>query len=143
MRFHVLGPLSAVHNGRPVSLGGAKQRATLGLLLLRANRVVATSELLNALWAGADAPPTARKILQNAVRGLRMVFADGAPELLTQLPGYLLRIDPSHVDIFEFYRRAEQGRAELAAGTPELAAATLREALALWRGPALADLAGW
>ena len=141
MRFHVLGPLAATRDGRPVSLGGAKQRATLGLLLLRANRVVPTSELLTALWAGdGGAPPTARKILQNAVRGLRVVFSDGAPELLTQLPGYLLRVDPAQVDLFEFYRRAEQGRAELAAGSSEVAAVTLRGALALWRGPVLADL---
>lgn len=140
MRFQVLGPLAAVHNGRPVTLGGVKQRATLGLLLLRANQVVATSELLAALWGDA-APPTARKILQNAVRGLRVVFADAEPELLTRLPGYVLRVDPGEVDLFEFQRRAEQGRAELAAGVPELAAATLRDALALWRGPVLADLA--
>jgi len=103
--------------------------------------VVATSELLNALWAGAGcAPPTARKILQNAVRGLRVVLSNDTPELLTQLPGYLLRVDPTQVDLFEFYRRAEQGRAALAAGSFEVAAATLRDALALWRGPALADL---
>lgn len=124
----------------PVALGGARQRAALGLLLFHANRVVATGELLAALWGDA-APPTARKILQNAVRGLRVVLDGAEPELLTQLPGYLLRVDPTTVDLFEFHRMAEQGRAELTAGSPELAAVTLRDALALWRGPALADLA--
>jgi DNA-binding SARP family transcriptional activator len=141
MRFQVLGPLAAVRHGRPVALGGSKQRATLGLLLLRANRVVATSDLIDALWTDTgSAPATARKILQNAVCGLRTVFADHGPELLTQPPGYLLRVDPARVDLFEFARHAEQGRAELAMGAPERAATTLRDALALWRGPALADL---
>lgn len=143
MRFRVLGPLEVVQSGRPVPLGGVKQRATLGLLLLRANRVVATSELLKALWPADDGmPPTARKILQNAVRSLRVIFAmdANAPTLLTQPPGYLLRVEPDQVDVFDFCRRAERGRAELAAGSAEAAALILRDALALWRGSVLSDL---
>ncbi|MDH2428413.1 BTAD domain-containing putative transcriptional regulator [Sphaerisporangium sp. TRM90804] len=146
MQFRILGPLEVVRDGRQVSLGGARQRATLGLLLLHANRVVATSELLKALWSVREStPPTARKIVQNAVRGLRAVFADhdgdtGSSVLLTRSPGYVLRVEPDQVDLFQFTRRAEAGRAELAAGSFEKAAVTLRDALGLWRGSVLADL---
>ncbi|MFE2720419.1 BTAD domain-containing putative transcriptional regulator [Streptomyces mirabilis] len=139
-----MGPLESLDEGRLVALGGTKQRATLGYLLLRANRVVATSQLLNALWPVEDAPTSARKILQNAVWGLRRVLtprhgAEG-PALVTQQPGYRLTVDPDDVDLYRFQREVEEGRGKLAAGSPGEAAPQLREALALWRGPALADL---
>ncbi|MFF8835289.1 BTAD domain-containing putative transcriptional regulator [Streptomyces sp. NPDC015130] len=137
--------------GGTVSLGGSRQRATLGFLLLKANKVVATSQLLNAVWSADDAPSSARKILQNAVWGLRGILHNGAqagpgnrtvqaPALLTQAPGYMLRVEPEQVDLFRFERRATQGRAELEAGRTESAARLLKEALDLWRGPALTDL---
>ncbi|WP_285742130.1 BTAD domain-containing putative transcriptional regulator [Lentzea sp. NBRC 105346] len=131
--------------GSSVALGSPKQRATLGFLLLHANTVVPTSKLLKALW-GEEAPPTARKMLQNAVCGIRAILADErndaeAPAaLLTHAPGYLLRIDTNSIDLFRFQALAEDGRADLAAGSWESAARKLREALSLWRGPALADL---
>ncbi|MBO1414581.1 BTAD domain-containing putative transcriptional regulator [Streptomyces sp. FH025] len=146
MWFRLLGPLEAVCGEQPVALGGTKQRATLGFLLLQPNRVVATSQLLKALWAGDDAPTSARKILQNAVSGLRGALAppsgadQGAASLLTRAPGYMLRVDPEQIDLHHFYQQVEAGRGRLAAGSPEAAAQLLREALALWRGPALADL---
>jgi DNA-binding SARP family transcriptional activator len=152
MRFQVLGPLEVVVDGRPVRLGGVKQRATLGFLLLHANRVIATSQLLRALWAD-EMPATARKMLQNAVSGIRRVIipggagSDGAGSdvadvtaLLTHAPGYLLRVPLDSVDLVCFQRLAERGRAELAAGSWQSASGLLREALALWRGPALTDL---
>lgn len=144
--------MEAESDGRLAQLGGGRQRATLGLLLLNANKTVATSTLLDALWGSGNAPPTARKVLQNAVHGLRVVFAEnrgaeGAPALLTRSPGYLLRVEPERVDLYQFEQLAEQGRAELAAGRTKVAAKILRSALALWRGPALADLVeagyGW
>lgn len=145
MRFRMLGPLAAFDGDRPVVLGGAKQRATLGFLLLHVNRVVATSQLLKALWAVDDAPTSARKILQNAVWGLRGVLssngsAAASGALLTQAPGYMLRIDPERVDLYIFQRLMKEGRAQLAAGSPETATLVLRDALVLWRGPVLADL---
>src|ERR1700741_2481533 len=70
MRFRLLGPLRVVDADQPVPLGGTNQRAALGYLLLYPNQVVATSRLLHALWRD-DAPPTARKILQNAISNLR------------------------------------------------------------------------
>src|SRR5690349_3581398 len=94
MRFRMLGPLEVQDGDQTIPLGGIKQRATLGLLLLCANKVVATSKLLEALWANDEAPASARKILQNAVCGLRGALAqtdrasDGAM-LITQPPGYV------------------------------------------------------
>ncbi|MCX2953679.1 BTAD domain-containing putative transcriptional regulator [Lentzea sp. NEAU-D7] len=146
LRFHLLGSLEVLDGELPVPLGGVKQRAALGFLLLQANRVVATSKLLHALWP-RDVPPTARKMLQNAVSGLRGVLAspggnpEGGPMLLTHAPGYLLRVDPNSLDLSRFQQLAEQGRAELAAGNWPAAAKVLRGALGLWRGPVLADLA--
>ncbi|MCQ9130962.1 hypothetical protein KMS84_09110 [Streptomyces sp. IBSBF 2807] len=142
----VLGPLRLLDDEKPVALGGDRRRATLGLLLLNANREVATSKLLEGLWGTEEAPATARKILQNAVRGLRVTLAEHAhgdsrpPALLTCAHGYQLQVDPEQIDMFRFHRQAQAGRAELAAGRPAEAAATLREVLALWRGQALADL---
>ncbi|MFI5555058.1 BTAD domain-containing putative transcriptional regulator [Streptomyces sp. NPDC051738] len=139
--------MEVVADERTVALGGTKQRATLGYLLLQANRVVATSRLLNALWGVEEAPATARKILQNAVYGLRGVLAsyrgaggDEAPALLTQAPGYVLRVDPEQVDLHLFHTWVGLGRRKQAEGDAQAAAGLLREALALWRGPALADL---
>ena len=147
LRFRVLGPLEVDDDDRQIVLGGIRQRATLGFLLLQPNRVVATSRLLKALW-GADTPPSsARKILQNAVWSLRQGVLTGktaesgrSAALLTQEPGYVLRVDPDQVDLHRFTAQVENGRSLLASGSPEEAAAVLREALALWRGPALADL---
>ncbi|MFG2044474.1 BTAD domain-containing putative transcriptional regulator [Dactylosporangium sp. NPDC048998] len=122
-------------------MGGVNQRATLGALLLQANNVVATRQLLKALWRD-DPPATARKMLQNAVAGLRATFAAHGTDarLLTYTPGYLLRVDPDSVDLLRFQRLVERGRAAMATGGWEAAVQDLREALALWRGPALADL---
>lgn len=146
MWFRMLGPLEVIKDGRCVALGGIKQRATLAYLLLNANRVVPTSELLNALWTEGDAPTTARKILQNSVWGLRRAFAahDEAghwPEtLVTKNPGYMIRVDPEQVDLHVFHQRVDEGRAALHAGLPEKAARTLKGALDLWQGQALTDL---
>ncbi|MCE6998144.1 AAA family ATPase [Saccharothrix sp. S26] len=143
MRFQMLGALTALdHDGHPIPLGGARQRATLGRLLLQANQVLATSQLLRALWPGDDAPTSARKILQNAVWGLRTILASGGdgPSLVTQPPGYVLRLDVDQVDLHRFTRQAAEGQALLASGEPARATTVLREALALWRGPVLADL---
>src|SRR5262249_43309965 len=145
MEFRLLGPLEATVEGRPVPLHGIKQRATLGLLLLHANRVVATSALLKGLWSD-DAPPTARKMLQNAVSSLRATLAMGDREdssalLLTHAPGYLLSIEPDALDLIRFNRLVENSRNELAAASWAVAARGLRQALALWRVPGLAGLA--
>ncbi|GGT13649.1 BTAD domain-containing putative transcriptional regulator [Streptomyces griseoviridis] len=143
MRFSILGPLNITDKGRPVPLGSVTQRALLGYLLLHANTVVATSRLLQALWR-EEPPPTARKIVQNAISGLRRTLAepdgDRSKLLVTHAPGYVLRADPATIDNCEFQELARTGRAALAAGQWDEADRHLRQALALWKGPALADL---
>ncbi|MFD8227579.1 BTAD domain-containing putative transcriptional regulator [Streptomyces massasporeus] len=147
MEFKVLGPLDVVSGGRSLPLGGVKQRAVLGLLLLHANQVVATSQLLEALWPEDARPVTARKMVQNAVWGLRALLESGdgeghaAPRLLTRAPGYVLRVDPEQLDATRFERAVAAGRARLDAGEAAEAAELLGEALAEWRGSALSDLA--
>jgi anti-anti-sigma factor len=115
------------------------------LLLLNANRVVATSEILNNLWPPESVPSTARKMLQNAVSALRGILAaesdpEARPVLLTHSPGYLLHVDPGHIDITRFDQLIEMGRSEVKSGALESGARKFRDALALWRGPVLADL---
>lgn len=143
VRFNLLGPLEVINDGSPVPLGGVKQRAALGFLLLHANEVIPASQLLRALWAD-DIPHTARKILHNAISGLRRtVFKDAAEAdsvLLTRAPGYLLHINPACVDLFLFQCLAERGRSDLARGSWESAVRLLRQALGLWRGSVLTDL---
>lgn len=156
--FRLLGPLEVTISGAKAPLGGVKQRAALGYLLLRANHAVATSELLDALWSGDDKPRSARSILQNTIWKLRGILStDGsasrdtwgrgsepasstAPELLTQAPGYRLTVDPSQVDLLIFQQRVATGRKALADGDHATAATILREGLDLWQGPVLADL---
>ncbi|MEU1073471.1 MULTISPECIES: BTAD domain-containing putative transcriptional regulator [unclassified Streptomyces] len=142
MQFNLLGPLTVVHQGQTVLIRGLKQRAALGILLLHANRTVATSRLLTALW-GDDVPPTARKGLQNVVAGLRRALhsaTDTSVALETRPHGYVLRVPEQDIDWCRHQALVEQGRAEMAAGAREPAVALLREALGLWRGPVLADL---
>lgn len=141
----MLGPLEAQDGDQLIPLGGTKQRATLGLLLLFANKVVATSKLLEALWANDATPASARKILQNAISGLRGALAHndrtaGEAMLIAQPPGYLLVVDPEEVDLYVFYRLVKEGRADLDQGRLEQAVGTLRQALDMWRGPVLGDL---
>lgn len=149
MQFRLLGPLEVEPAGGPpgslVDLGGHRQRAVLAYLLLQANQVVSTSQMLSALWADDNAPMTARKILQNAVWKLRGVLSrpprtEQSPELLTRAPGYLLRVPQQRVDLLDYEQRVVTGRAALAAGEVGRARRSLGAALALWRGPVLSDL---
>lgn len=145
MHFRLLGPMEVLEQGRVLRLSGRQQRATLGFLLLHPNMVVATSMLRTALWP-EGLPNTSRKMLQNSVSGIRRVLSAGgdgpdSPMLLTHAPGYLLRVDPDSVDLHRFHTRVQTGRDQLAEGSFAAAAVTLRDALAMWRGPVLADLA--
>lgn len=133
----MLGPLEALDEGRPVPLGGAKQRAVLAALLLNANRVVSTEQLVDALW-GDSPPDTAATALQVYVSRLRKALPSGT--IATQAPGYVLHVAPEDLDLVRFQDLAEEGRRALARGDPRAASARLREALALWRGRPLGDL---
>lgn len=138
MEFRILGPLEVHGPDGPVALGGAKQRALLALLLLRRGEVVSSDTLIDELW-GERPPATAAKSVQVYVSHLRKALRDGLLE--TRGRGYALRLEPEQLDLDRFERLLEQGTDLLAAGDARRAAETLRAALALWRGPPLADLA--
>ena len=137
MEFGLLGPLEARINGTALGLGGPKQRAVLALLLLHANEVVSRDRLIDGLW-GEEAPATAGRSLDSYVSRLRRVL--GAERIERRPPGYVIHVQPDELDVQRFEALLEQGRAMLAAGDAAPAGDLLREALALWRGPALADL---
>jgi predicted ATPase/class 3 adenylate cyclase len=138
MEYRVLGPLEALDTGGPLPLGGVKQRALLAVLLLNANHTVSRDRLIDDLW-GEEPPEKAAKVIQNYVSRLRKVLPEGA--LRTRAPGYLLEVEPEAVDLIRFERLVGEGRSALAAGAPDRAADTIREAIALWRGPALTEFA--
>ena len=133
VEIRLLGPLEVGVDGRPLEVRRQKQRALLALLALRAGEVVSTSRLVDELW-GDEPPKAAVGSLQNFVSELRKML--GADVLVTRSPGYVLDIPRDAVDVHRFERIVrEAGNA-----APEQRAASLREALALWRGPALADV---
>ncbi len=140
-QFRMLGPLEVSHDGAPLRLGGERQRALLALLLTQANALVTTERLIEHL-SGGEPSQSAANAVHVAVSRLRRVLRCGDEELLVTRPGgYVLSVGPDQLDAARFERLAEQGREAVAAGDPAAAAVRLREALALWRGPALADLA--
>jgi len=140
VEFRFLGPLEAVVEGVPVELGAPQQRAVLALLLLNANEVVSRDRIVDELW-GERPPATAAKLVQLYVSALRKLLDPDRSLLITRAPGYVLRVEPDALDLHRFERLVGQGRAELAEGSAATAGERFREALALWRGPALADLA--
>src|SRR3954469_6443111 len=136
MEFRILGPLEVLDAGRPVALGGVKQRTLLALLLLTPNRPVSVDRLIDALWSD-DPPAAASNALQFHVSQVRKVLGNGA-SIVTQEPGYLIRIDPDQLDLLRFERFVAAAEGVDAAQASRL----LTEALELWRGEPLADLAG-
>lgn len=120
-------------------MGGGKQRALLALLLVRADEVLQVDAILDQLW-GEQPPATARTALQGYVSGLRKALPAGSERLQTVSGGYVLRLGGDELDARRFEELAESARAVLESD-PERAASLLREALGLWRGPALADFA--
>jgi YVTN family beta-propeller protein len=123
MDFRILGPLEVLDGGRPLAIRRGKEQALLAYLLLHANEVVPSGRLIDVLW-DERAPPTASKILQNAVSHLRRQLGDG--RLLTREPGYVLQVEAGELDAREFERLAKGGHS--------------KEALSLWRGPPLLEL---
>jgi DNA-binding SARP family transcriptional activator/tetratricopeptide (TPR) repeat protein len=140
MELLILGPLEARVDGRKLPLGGVKQRSLLALLLLHAGEPVSSDRLVDELWPGTERRD-ALKALSMAVARLRRALtagSDGDGVVVTRPPGYELRIGPHALDLDQFERLLAAARATT---DPAVAARTLREALALWRGPPLADLA--
>src|SRR5689334_10930942 len=147
-QFRILGPLEVRRSGCAVPLGGPRQRAVLALLLLEANRVVSVDRLAEDIWDGHP-PPGSATTLHSYVFRLRQALEPDRPRgvageiLVTQDRGYLLRVNREHLDAAIFEEWGTAGRAALDAGRYAEAAQTLRQALGLWRGPVLADLADY
>jgi DNA-binding SARP family transcriptional activator len=139
MDFRVLGPLEVSSERGAVHLGGPKPRAVLAVLLLHANEPVSSARLVEAVW-GQEETPVRRKSLQVSVSRLRKALGD-ADVVATKGTTYEVRVRPGELDAERFESLVEEGRRALASGQAERAAASLREGLALWRGPPLADLA--
>jgi DNA-binding SARP family transcriptional activator/DNA-binding CsgD family transcriptional regulator len=138
MHYRLLGALEVRAEDRPIPLGGAKQRALLGLLLVNANQVVSRDRLIDELW-GEEPPPSVVQSVQVYVSRLRKLLPPDT--LLTRPTGYLLEVDPEDVDLSCFERQLAEGRKALAAHDPERATEVLHDALNLWRGPPLAEFA--
>ncbi|GAA3067209.1 BTAD domain-containing putative transcriptional regulator [Streptomyces glomeratus] len=141
MRFGILGPLDVrTGDGTPLDPGGPRPRALLTLLLLDAGRTVSTERLADGLY-GEEPPAGRANALQSQISRLRKRLAPHT-RIEATATGYRLSVSPDTVDAHRFERLAREGASALAAGDHHGAAAVLREALGLWRGPALADLPG-
>ena len=141
MLFRLLGSLEVTVGDRPIRIGTGRQRDVLIMLLLHRNAVVSSERLIDSLW-GEHPPATAVKVLQNSVGQLRRALDDReARRLQTRGHGYLLRVEDAELDVVRFERLVREGGRALASDRPADAAALLREALGLWRGPPLADVA--
>jgi DNA-binding SARP family transcriptional activator len=143
LEFRILGTLEVWRGGERVPIAAARQRDVLGVLLLHADRVVASDRLIEMVW-GDDPPATALNTLHTLVRRLRRQLADTPAQaqqiLQTRPPGYRLAVAPDRLDLGRFERLRRQGREALAGGDAGEAARLLAEAVGLWRGPALADV---
>jgi WD40 repeat protein/DNA-binding SARP family transcriptional activator len=128
MQLRILGPLEIVVDDEPLSLGSTKQRALVAMLAVEANHTVSLQRLVDGLW-GDDPPSSAGKLVQQYVSQVRRRLADGHGDgirIVTRGRGYELRIDPEALDVLRFERLLNED--------------SPREALALWRGPALTDV---
>jgi DNA-binding SARP family transcriptional activator len=136
MQVRILGPFQLEEGGRRITIGGVRQRSVLANLVLHANEVVPSEQLLVDLW-GEDSPPSAANALQAAISRLRRALPPG--RLITRDPGYALRVFPEELDVKRFEQLISEGRDALAAGAVAEAVRVLSQALSLWQGPALAD----
>jgi DNA-binding SARP family transcriptional activator/ABC-type branched-subunit amino acid transport system substrate-binding protein len=138
VEFRILGPFEVVEDDRRLALGGPKQRAVLAILLLHRGEVVSTDRLIDELWDERP-PATAAKTVQVYVSNLRKALGNGL--LVTQGHGYLLHTSPGQVDLDRFEALVGEGRRALREGNARDGSDRFREALTLWRGPALEDFA--
>ena len=143
MDIRILGPLSATAGGQPIALGGRRTQIILAVLALESNRVVPRDRLIKAVWDD-DPPATARSQLQICVSTLRRAFGVAGVEnaIVTAAPGYSLCVGPGQLDAAVFTTTVAYAKSLAAEDKLSDAAAGLRRALDLWRGPALAGLTG-
>ena len=141
IRLRILGPLSLVVDGGPVKAGGPRDQVVLAMLAMRANRVVSFEQLIDAVWE--DAPPSsARGQVQTSISALRKLLAEaGLPDAIkTRSSGYVLEVARGDLDSAGFAAMVAAAHRQAADGQAEAASETLRDALGLWRGPALDGL---
>jgi DNA-binding SARP family transcriptional activator len=140
MRFRILGPLEVLSPDGWTEISAPKWRSLLACLLIRPNQLVPTDLLIDELW-GDSPPKRANNLVSIYVHRLRKVTGDTEGRMLVyRAPGYLLRLAPGDLDMQEFEARVVEGRNALTAGDVQAAAALFSDALALWRGPLLADV---
>jgi DNA-binding SARP family transcriptional activator len=142
MQYRILGALEVETDGARADLGPPKQRALLAILLLHAGEIVLTDRLIDLLW-GERAPRTASHSVQIYVSELRRSLEPGGQGrvIATRAPGYELRAEPDSIDARRFERLLDGGTRKIEAGDRDEGAAMVRDALGLWRGPALSDFA--
>jgi len=138
-----LGPLEVRDRGRPLSVRGSRPRALLALLALNAGRVMTAERLITLLW-GDEPPPSAANALQVHVSALRRVLEPHGPPyrlLVSDRSGYSLKVNPDQVDFARFEESVDRGHQALKRGEVAECAQLLGQAITLWRGSALADMA--
>jgi DNA-binding SARP family transcriptional activator len=142
VEFRLLGSLEVVAGGTVAELGSPKQRALLAVLLLHPGELIPSERLIELLWP-EDPPRTAAHSVQIYVSELRKSLEriGSADVIRTRPPGYVLDARPDTVDAWRFERLVRDGLRMIDEGDPQAGQRTLRNALALWRGPALADFA--
>jgi DNA-binding SARP family transcriptional activator/ABC-type branched-subunit amino acid transport system substrate-binding protein len=138
VEFRVLGPLEVTEEGAVLALGGPRQRVVLAYLILEANRVVSTNQLIDRIW-GDEPPEAARAALFAYVSRLRKLL--GAGRIQARPPGYILVAEQDEIDALRFSALVSEARQRVA--DREVAAGLLTRALDLWRGSALSDLADY
>ena len=142
LQFHVLGAVQVLDpDDAAIDVGGSKPRLVLVQLLLSPNRVVSTDALVDALW-GEDPPPTARRSLQSHVARLRAALGGDAGPVVSQPPGYVLRVDEEQIDLWRSEQLVREARAVLASN-PRRARDLARRARQEWTGQPLADLVAY
>ncbi len=145
MEYRLLGKLEVLRNGEEIDVGTFRQRSLLAYLLINANRIVSTDQIIDSLW-GDDSGPDRLNALWVYISGLRSLLEPSREKrsegtiLLTRSPGYLLQVEPGAIDVVRFERLVAEGRA-LIDTDPAAASLVLTEALALWRGHALEEFA--
>lgn len=142
MHYTLLGPVGIDFEDIPLTVKRPRCRAVLGYLLLHANRVVSTGQLIDALWGGSE-PQTARSQIQADIAALRRVCRDAGARIPVEsrAPGYSITVDDGELDLDVFRGGMARARQEAARGDTRSAVRLIREALALWRGAPLADIA--
>src|SRR5215213_729764 len=139
--FEALGALAVTNDGDKVSIGGARQRRLLAMLLIHRNAVVSVDRLTEAVFEGDPTPAAATTLRSYIARIRRSVDCNGAPPaVVTQAPGYMLRVADSAFDVARFERAVAQARTSRTTD-PEATCAMLRDALALWRGDPYVEFA--